>query len=112
MLEAECELDKLLQMQLEVNKDLMCHKTQKDDRQYHLRMAKDSLSKLLLRIQDLKTNIQKQKPEWDYTLDGCFNDVVLAPLEVTLIEDAHFTSFEIKTFEVFTTLKKLESKEF
>ncbi len=75
-------------------------------------MAKDSLSKLLLHLQDLKANIEKQKAEWDSIQDGYFNDVVLAPLEVTLTEDAHLTSFKTKTSKVFTTLKNLESEEF
>jgi hypothetical protein len=42
LLEVECELNKLLKMQLEVTKDLMCHKTQLDDKQYHLWVAKNS----------------------------------------------------------------------
>jgi hypothetical protein len=62
LLEVECKLSKLLKMQLEVNKDLMCHKTQLDDKQYHLWVAKNSLSRLLLRLQDLKTNIKNRKP--------------------------------------------------
>ncbi len=59
LLEVECKLNKLLKSQLEVNKDRMCHKTQLDDKQYHLWVAKDSLSRLLLHLQDLKTNIKK-----------------------------------------------------
>jgi hypothetical protein len=59
ILEVECELNKLLKTQLEVNKDLMRHKTQLNDKQYCLWVAKNSLSRLLLHFQDLKTNIKK-----------------------------------------------------
>jgi hypothetical protein len=75
-------------------------------------VAKDSLSKLLLCLQDLKANIKKQKVEWDSIQHGCFNDVVLTPLEVALTKDAHFTSSKTKTSKVFTALKNLESEEF
>ncbi len=99
-------------MQLEVNKDLMCRKTQLAKQQYHLQVAKDSLSKLLLHLHDLKVNIEKQKAEWDSIEHGYFSDVVLAPSKVALIGDAHFTSSETKTFQVFIALKNLDSKEF
>jgi hypothetical protein len=90
----------------------MCCKAQLDDKQYHLLVAKDSLSKLLLCLQDLKANIKKQKAEWDSIQDGCFNDVIFAPSEVALTRDAHFTSSKTKTSKVFIALKNLESEEF
>jgi hypothetical protein len=86
----------------------MCRKTQLDDKQYHLLVAKDFLSKLLLCLQDLKANIKK----WDSIQDGCFNDVILPPSEVALTRDAHFTSSKTKTSKVFIALKNLKSEEF
>jgi hypothetical protein len=90
----------------------MCCKTQLDGKQYHLLVAKDSLSKLLLCLQDLKVNIKKQKAEWDSIQDGCSNDVILAPSKVALTRDAHFTSFNTKTSKVFIALKNLKFEEF
>ncbi len=56
----------------------------------------------------MKANIKK----WDSIQDGCFNDVILAPSEVALTRDAHFTSSKTKTSKVFIALKKFEFEEF
>jgi hypothetical protein len=54
---------KLLQKQLEVNKDLMINKTQMEDRQKHVKVVKETLSKLFFYLQELKATIEKQKYE-------------------------------------------------
>jgi hypothetical protein len=54
----DCMPDELLQEQLEVDKDLMTHKMQMEDRQKIWKVAKEALSKLLFHIQELRAAIE------------------------------------------------------
>jgi hypothetical protein len=68
----------------------MIHKTQMEDRQKNVRVAKETLSKLLFCLQDLRAiTIKKQKYEWDAKQDNSFNEGLdVAYLKGALMGDA------------------------
>ncbi len=105
-------LDELLQKQLEVNKDLLTRKMQMEYRQKSWKVAKETLSKLLFRIQKLRGAIEKQKVEWDVVQNNSFNvkDVNVAHLEGAPTRDA-LRALETKTSELLVALKKFEYEE-
>ncbi len=73
----------------------MTHKTQMEDMQKNVRVLKETLSKLLFYLQELRATIEKQKYEWD-----------------AFTRDAHRVLKTNLTFELLMGLKDWESKEF
>lgn len=108
----DCMPDELLQEQLEVDKDLMTHKMQMEDRQKIWKVAKEALSKLLFHIQELRAAIENQKAKWDIVENNNFNveGGNLAHSKGAPMGDALKAS-KTKPFEFLIALKYLESKE-
>jgi hypothetical protein len=75
-------------------------------------VAKETLSKLLFRIQKLRGAIEKQKVEWDVVQNNSFNvkDVNVAHLEGAPTRDALRAS-ETKTSELLVALNFFEYEE-
>ncbi len=91
----------------------MTHKTQMEDMQKNVRVLKETLSKLLFYLQELRATIEKQKYEWDANQDNSFNEGLnVAHLKSAFTRDAHRVLKTNLTFELLMGLKDWESKEF